>query len=68
MTYELISILVVVTGAVFTGWLQLSNNIEKLNQRVKSLERSEDKINTALNELLSVVQEIKIMLAEKGIR
>lgn len=68
MNYEFIALLVGIAGGGITSWVSLSNNIARLNERVEYLERSEDAINKTLKELLNMVQEIKVLLAEKGIK
>ena len=68
MSYEFITLLVGVAGGGITSWVSLSNNLARLNERVEQLERSEDNINRSLKELLNMVQEIKVLLAEKGIK
>ena len=68
MGYEWITLLVGIAGGGITAWVSLSNNIARLNERVEYLERSEDAINKTLKELLNMVQEIKVLLAEKGIK
>jgi prefoldin subunit 5 len=68
LEYEILAVAVAVIGGGFTAWMQLSNNIARLSERVDMLERSEDKVNEALKELLTMVQEIKLLLAEKGIK
>lgn len=68
MGYEWITLLVGIAGGGITAWVSLSNNIARLNERVEHLERSEDAINKTLKELLNMVQEIKVLLAEKGIK
>lgn len=68
MNYEIVALVIGIVGGGFTAWMQLSNSMARLSERVDMLERSEDKVNDALKELLSMVQEIKLLLAEKGIK
>ena len=68
LTYEFIAVLIGILGGGITAWVALSNNLARLSERVDMLEKSEDKVNEALKELLTMVQEIKILLAEKGIK
>jgi prefoldin subunit 5 len=68
MNYEIVALIVGMVGGGFTAWMQLSNSMARLSERVDMLEKSEDKVNEALKELLTMVQEIKILLAERGIK
>lgn len=68
ITYELIALLIGILGGGVTAWVTLSNHLARLTERVDRLEKSEDAINKALNNLLEIVQEIKVLLAEKGIK
>lgn len=68
LTYELIALLIGILGGGITAWVTLSNNMARLTERVDRLEKSEDAINKTLRSLLEMVQEIKVLLAEKGIK
>ena len=63
-TFELLTL-----GASIIGvYVKLTQEVGKLKSRVVALEKTEGEVKALLGELLNNVQEIKILLAEKGIR
>lgn len=68
MTPDLIATLIGLAGGGVGAWVHLTNKIAQMNERIKRLEKSEDNINEALKSLLDMVQEIKVLLAGKGIQ
>ena len=63
-TFELITLAASIIGV----YVKLTGEVGKLKSRVIALEKTETEVKTMLTELLSSVQEIKLLLAEKGIR
>ena len=55
------------TGAIIGVYVKLTQEIGKLKGRVVALEKTETEVKAMLTELLASVQEIKILLAKKGI-
>lgn len=63
-TFELLTL-----GASIIGvYVKLTQEMGKLKSRVIALEKTETEVKALLGELLNNVQEIKLLLAEKGIR
>jgi hypothetical protein len=63
-TFELLTL-----GASIIGvYVKLTQEVGKLKSRVIALEKTETEVKALLGELLNNVQEIKLLLAEKGIR
>ena len=63
-TFELITLAASIIGV----YVKLTGEVGKLKSRVIALEKTETEVKAMLTELLSSVQEIKLLLAEKGIR
>lgn len=49
-------------------YVKLTQEMQKLKARIISLEKTETEVKSMLTELLNSVQEIKILLAQQGIR
>jgi len=62
--FEMISIAAGLVGV----YVKLTQELHKLKSRVIALEKTETEVKGMLTELLSSVQEIKILLAQQGIR
>ena len=62
-TFEILSL----AGAIIGVYTKLTQEIGKLKGRVVALEKTETEVKAMLVELLASVQEIKILLAKKGI-
>ena len=62
-TFEILSL----AGAIIGVYTKLTQEIGKLKGRVVALEKTETEVKAMLTELLASVQEIKILLAKKGI-
>jgi len=63
-TFELITL----ASAIIGVYVKLTGEVGKLKSRVVALEKTEGEVKALLGELLNNVQEIKLLLAEKGIR
>lgn len=55
-------------GGLIGVYTKLSNEVGKLKSRVIMLERQESEVKKILTELVTAVNDIKLLLAEKGIR
>ena len=62
-TFEILSL----AGAIIGVYTKLTQESGKLKGRVVALEKTETEVKAMLTELLASVQEIKILLAKKGI-
>tara|TARA_R110000824_G_scaffold89180_5_gene218869 strand:- start:1017 stop:1217 length:201 start_codon:yes stop_codon:yes gene_type:complete len=64
--------LLAVATAAFTGilgtWIKMTNDVTKIKSRIYSLEKQEGEVKALLKELCVGMQEIKLLLAEKGIK
>jgi len=63
-TFELLTLAISIIGV----YVKLTQEVGKLKSRVIALEKTETEVKSLLGELLNNVQEIKLLLAEKGIR
>ena len=54
-------------GAGLAAYIGVKSELTKLKSRIHVLEQSETKIQTTLEHLLQGIQDIKILLAKKGI-
>ena len=62
--FEIVTLAVGLIGV----YVKLTQELHKLKSRIISLEKTETEVKQMLNELLTAVQEIKILLAGQGIR
>lgn len=64
--------LLAVAATAFTGilgtWIKMTNDVTKIKARIYSLEKQEGEVKALLKELCVGMQEIKLLLAEKGIK
>mgnify|MGYP003149534079 FL=1 len=65
---ELIGIAVSCFVGVLGTWIKLTNEVTKIKARLFSLEKQEGEVKEMLKELCQGMQEIKLLLAEKGIK
>jgi len=63
-TFELLTL----GASIIAVYVKLTQELGKLKSRVIALEKTETEVKALLGELLNNVQEIKLLLAEKGIR
>tara|TARA_R110002020_G_scaffold120508_2_gene274667 strand:+ start:818 stop:1024 length:207 start_codon:yes stop_codon:yes gene_type:complete len=61
--FEVITLAASIVGV----YVKLTGELGKLKGRVVALEKTEGEVKQMLTELLASVQEIKILLAKKGI-
>ena len=66
-TLTLFEIVTLAAGLIGV-YVKLTQEMHKLKSRIISLEKTEGEVKQMLNELLTAVQEIKILLAGQGIR
>ncbi len=62
-TFEILTLAASILGV----YVKLTQEVGKLKSRVIALEKTETEVKAMLVELLASVQEIKILLAKKGI-
>lgn len=67
MNAELISVAVGAIGGILGTYVKMNTEITKIKGRLISLERQETKVLETLNTLIEGVNEIKLLLAKKGI-
>lgn len=66
MTYELISVTIGAASGILATYIKMQNEIVRLKSRVYSLEKSETKVQQTLDVLVEGVNDIKLLLARKG--
>ena len=54
-------------GVGLAAWNKMQSEITKMRSRIYVLEQSETKIQSTLETLVEGIQEIKLLLAKKGI-
>jgi len=65
---EIIGIGVSCFIGILGTWIKMTNDVTKIKARIFSLEKQEGEVKTLLKELCVGMQDIKILLAEKGIK
>ena len=55
-------------GGLIGVYVKLSTEVGKLESRVIMLERQESEVKKMLTDLVTAVNDIKLLLAEKGMR
>jgi prefoldin subunit 5 len=58
---------IVLLGGGVSAWIKINNDVTILKSRIVSLEKKESATDRKLDLLMEAVQEIKILLAKKGI-
>ena len=66
-TLDAFEILSIAAGLVGV-YVKLTQEVLKLKSRIIALEKTETEVKGMLTDLLAAVQEIKILLAQQGIR
>ena len=61
--FEVITLAASIVGV----YVKLTQEVSKLQSRIIALEKTETEVKGMLTELLASVQEIKLLLAKKGI-
>ncbi len=67
MNYEFIGMLLGSGGGILATWVKMTNDVTKIKARLYSLEKQETQVQKTLDVLLEGVNEIKLLLAKKGI-
>jgi hypothetical protein len=65
---DLIAIAISCFVGVLGTWIKLTNEVTKIKARLYSLEKQEGEVKEMLKELCQGMQDIKLLLAEKGIK
>jgi len=60
--------IITLSGALIGVYVKLSSEVGKLKSRIIMLERQESEVKAMLTALTEAVQEIKILLAQTGIK
>tara|TARA_R110002110_G_scaffold21847_1_gene85965 strand:+ start:329 stop:535 length:207 start_codon:yes stop_codon:yes gene_type:complete len=68
MEYELVSVAIGAASGILGTYIRMQNEIVKVKSRIYSLEKQETKVQQTLDVLVEGVNEIKLLLAKKGIR
>jgi len=70
MTSETLTLFEVLTlaGALLGVYFKLTTEVGKLKGRIAMLEKQEQQVMSMLEKLVTSVDEIKLLLAEKGMR
>mgnify|MGYP003631622593 FL=1 len=67
MNYEFIAMVLGSGGGILATWVKMTNDVTKIKARLYSLAKQETQVQRTLNVLLEGVNEIKLLLAKKGI-
>ncbi len=67
MNYEIISIAIGALGGIIATWVKMTNEVTRIKARLFSLEKQETKVQQSLDFLVDGVNDIKLLLAKKGI-
>ena len=65
---EIIGVAVGCFGGILGTWIRMTNDVTKIKARIYSLEKQESEVKSLLKELCAGMQDIKLLLAEKGIK
>jgi len=65
---ELIAVAVTAFTGILGTWVRMTNDVTKIKARVYSLEKQEGEVKSLLKELCEGMHDIKLLLAEKGIK
>tara|TARA_R110002153_G_scaffold53030_1_gene148182 strand:+ start:337 stop:543 length:207 start_codon:yes stop_codon:yes gene_type:complete len=67
MNYEFITLLLGSGGGILITWIRMTNDVTRIKARLFSLEKQETQVQKTLEVLVEGINEIKILLAKKGI-
>ena len=67
ITIGMIAEFVILLGSGIGVWVKLNQEVTILKSRIISLEKKEQSTDKKLDALMEAIQEIKIILAKKGI-
>jgi septation ring formation regulator EzrA len=68
MTTESIITILGASGGILATWVKMTNDVTKVKARLYALEKQETKAQMTLDTLVEMINEIKLLLAKKGIR
>jgi len=68
MEYELVAIAIGLLSGLIGTWIKMTNEVTKIKSRLFSLEKQETKVQQTLDVLVEGINEIKLLLAKKGIQ
>ena len=54
-------------GGILATWVKMTNDVTKIKARLFSLEKQETQVQKTLDVLVEGINEIKLLLAKKGI-
>jgi hypothetical protein len=67
MNLDTLGVALTLLLALVAQWVKVNNEITRLRGRVEALEAGHDEVRQTLRELVSLVTEIKLMLARNGL-
>jgi uncharacterized membrane protein required for colicin V production len=67
MDYDLIGVVIGAVSGIIATWVKMTNEVTKIKSRLFSLEKQETKVLETLDALVRGINEIKLLLAKKGI-
>jgi hypothetical protein len=67
MNYEFLGMLLASAGGILATWVKMTNDVTKIKARLFSLEKQETQVQKTLDVLVEGINEIKLLLAKKGI-
>jgi len=67
MNYEFLGMLLGSGGGILATWVKMTNDVTKIKARLFSLEKQETQVQKTLDLLVDGINEIKLLLAKKGI-
>jgi len=67
VNYELVSVAIGALSGILATYVKMQNELVKIKSRVHSLEKQETKVQMTLGVLVEGINEIKLLLAKKGI-
>ena len=67
MNYEFIAMALGSGGGILATWVRMTNDVTRIKARLYSLEKQETQVQKTLEVLVEGINEIKILLAKKGI-
>ena len=67
MNYEFIAIVLGSGGGILATLVKMTNDVTKIKARLFSLEKQETQVQKTLDVLVEGINEIKLLLAKKGI-
>ena len=67
MNVEVLSVAVGALSGIIATYVKMENELTKVKGRINSLEKQETRVQQSLDVLLEGINEIKILLAKKGI-